>query len=114
MTNSRLLPEEGVDERGLAGAGAADNAHLLPGQHEEGEVAQHGRLPGRVVQAHAPELQPARLGPRRRRLLARLRLQRRLRLDLRVLLDAAGNALVLFIKLSFYKVPGRRCPKKYR
>lgn len=58
------IPEQSQRKRGLAGAGAADDAELLPGRDAAGDAAQ-SRLARAVAQRQLLQLQRARLGPRR-------------------------------------------------
>jgi hypothetical protein len=51
-----------VDERGLAGAGAADDRRRRAGLDAERQVGQHGALGARVGEADAAELERAPLG----------------------------------------------------
>ena len=57
-------PRDQVQQRRLAGAGAADDRGGLPGQGGEGDVAQHRGLRARVLELHAAQLDRAPPGRR--------------------------------------------------
>ncbi len=76
---ARLQSEERVDERGLAGAGAADHAAARARLHRHAQAVQHERQARPVAHLHVLELDLRARARRRSRggLLARRRAARR-------------------------------------